>query len=206
MFASEKFCQKIEELTEKAEAVSQVEIVVVIAKRSNAYKDVDMRWALIFTFAVLAIMIYSPWKFNPSTMLLDLGLAAALGWYLSHKFPGFQRLLTSESRRRDETEQKSVQVFTEENVSATKDRTGVLIYFSLYERRAAIVTDLGVDAKIPKAEWNALSHKINSTKSLAKQEEALFGAMEALQEMLPQYIPAEEENPNEIPNAPRFRD
>ena len=98
-----------------------------------------------------------------------------------------------------------MQAFVEERVSATRERTGVLLYVSLLEREVAILPDLGLDGRVPRAEWNEVLHRLAGAGSLKDLEERFFEGLEQLEQRLPLHAPAVGENPDEIPNAPRIR-
>ena len=46
--------------------------------------------------------------------------------------------------------------FLEEEVFATRDRTGILVFLALFEHRAVILADEGIHRSVPKGEWQHL--------------------------------------------------
>ena len=204
-FQAESFLPRVEKAVAAVERGSRAEVVVVVAPRSGRYGDVDLWWALLFGLAALATILYGPWTFHPDLVLLDVAFFALLGGLLSRRLDPLRRLLTSRARRQAQVREAATVAFMEERVSATRDRSGVLLYLSLLEREAAILPDLGLDGMVPRAEWNALAHDLDGARSLKDLEERFFRGLERLEERLPQHAPALPDDRDELPNAPRFR-
>jgi putative membrane protein len=204
-FHAEAFLQRVEESVAAVERASQAELVVVVAPRSGSYADVDLRWALLAGLGALAVVLHSPWTFNPDMVLLDVVFFGFLAWLSSRRLDPLRRLLTSPSRRHEQVQHGAMQAFVEERVSATRERTGLLLYVSLLEREVAILPDLGLDGRVPRAEWNEVLHRLAGAGSPKELERRFFEGLEQLEQRLPLHAPTVGENPDEIPNAPRIR-
>lgn len=204
-FHSESFLKKTEDSVAAIEAASRAEVVVVVSGRSGSYAEIDLTWGILAGMTALGVLLHSPWNFNPDLVLLEVGLWGVLGWLASRRLDPLRRALTSEKRRRAQVEAAARQAFVEEGVSATRERTGVLVYLSLLEREVVLLPDLGLDGLVPRAVWNQALHSLRGSRDHKGLEERFFRAMAELAEALPRYAPAHAENPDEIPNTPRMR-
>lgn len=204
-FRSREFFSQVEAKVQQIESVSQAEIVVLVSSRSGSYADVDLRWALVMVFATLAFILHSSFVFSPNTILLDVCLMGLLGWFCSGKSSFLRRLLTSRKRRLRQATHSAAQAFTEENVSATLHRSGILLYVSLLERELVVLPDIGVDARMPRAEWGKFVDPVLQASSLADMEAQFLQGLDGLAECLAKYLPASEVNLNELDDYLRFR-
>ena len=192
------FGPRIEALVAELEQSTQAEIVVVAARRSGSYRDVKLGAASGLGIAALLFLLYSPIDFHPVTIPIYLLVLATLGWWVTGRSPAIVRALTRRPRRQAQVQAAAREAFVEEAVHGTRGRTGLLVYLSELERDVVLVRDLGLDGHIPGAAWNGLSLAAETLDDL----EALLRSAGAI---LSEHLPATEDNPNEIPNAPRVR-
>jgi putative membrane protein len=85
-------------------------------------------------------------------------------------------------------------------VHETENRSGVMIFVSLNERRIDIIADKGIDDKVNPDEWqntlNALIEKIKSN----EVERGFIDAITSTGALLESHFPAKKKNINERPN------
>ncbi len=204
-FQSQSFQQRAEDSVAAIEAVSRAEVVVVVAGRSGSYADVDLLWGILAGLTTLGLVLHSPWNFHPDLVLPDVALFGWLAWMASRRLDPLRRALTSRKRRCGQVEAAARQAFMEEGVSATRERTGVLVYLSLLEREVVLQPDLGLDGLVPRAVWNRFRHALRGCRKLKDLEECFFQGMADLAQHLPRHAPAGAQDPDEIPNTPRLR-
>lgn len=198
--------RKIEDCIEEAEKKTSAEIVVAIARKSGEYRDVCYLAGMILSLLSLSIIIFSPFPVHMHMVVPDVIIFFFIGYFLASRFPGLILLLTS-SRRRDAQVRLAASVaFHDEKITATKDRTGILIYFSILEKQIEILTDIGIDGKVPRARWNHLRHEIHHILRGKKSVDELIKCVCSSGEILAEVLPATGDNVNEIPNRPRIRD
>ncbi len=193
-----EFGPRIEALVGELERDTQAEIVVIAARRSGTYRDVRIGCAAVLALAVLLFLLYSPLQFHPLSVPVYLAVLAGLGWWLGGRSAAVARVLSRAPRREAQVLEAAKATFVEVAVHGTRDRSGVLVYVSELEDRAVVLRDLGVDGHVPGAAWNELDLAVGGLDQL----EALLRAVGAV---LAEHWPAGEDNPNEIPNAPRVR-
>jgi putative membrane protein len=90
------------------------------------------------------------WIALPPASGAALGLLAALG------LPGLRRLLVPPGVLADRVHQRAAEAFLSEEVFRTRDRTGILIFLSLFERRVVVRADRGLDAVVTAGEWEEI--------------------------------------------------
>ncbi len=99
--------------------------------------------------------------------------------------------------------ERAVQVFSQLRVWDTEHNSGVLIYLLLAERDVEIVADRGIHAKVGEAAWHSICKPMEQS---FRQREFELGVLEgigAITALLRQHFPTDEnENPNELPDAP----
>jgi putative membrane protein len=97
--------------------------------------------------------------------------------------------------------------FLEEEVFATRDRTGILVFLALFEHRAVILADEGIHRAVPKGEWQ---HVVDDLIVGIKAKRAATALVEAISRcggLLEQYeVERRPDDEDELPDAPRIRE
>ena len=62
--------------------------------------------------------------------------------------PTLRRFLVSPDEMDHQVRRRALQAFVEHEVFATRERTGVLLILSLFERRVVVLGDAGINAKV----------------------------------------------------------
>jgi putative membrane protein len=78
---------------------------------------------------------------------------AAMGWLAALVLPALRRLLVPPEILAHRVRQRATQAFVEEEVFRTRDRSGILIFVSLFERRVVVHADRGLDGVVTPREW-----------------------------------------------------
>ena len=95
--------------------------------------------------------------------------------------------------------------FFEESVHCTRNRTGLLIYLSALEDQVILIADAGVESKIPRGEWNAIRWGDTKDPAAPGDLQHFLDGLHSVGKILAEHIPATDENPNELSDAPRIR-
>ena len=202
-FLEETSLDKLEKAVEEIEKSTSAEIVITIARMSAQYREIPFLFGFIFSMVVLILILFVPWDVHLYLVVPITITGFFVGHFLAGRTPLALRLLTGKGRKKEAVERGAKLAFFEENVSATKDRTGILFYISLFERQVEILADLGIDGKITSSHWNELSKELTSIlqgkDSLDKFTEKLLSSAKVLNK----HFPPGEENPDEISNRPR---
>lgn len=143
---------RIEAAVREAESRCSGQIVPVVVEKSAGYPEARYRGgflgAAVVTLAVLALRL-------PLTLaeLPVLQLAAGILGALLALWDPVERVLAGRTELDLAVRDRAMRAFREYKLDATADGTGVLIFASLFERRAVILGDHGIHARMAEGEW-----------------------------------------------------
>ncbi|CAN0018901.1 unnamed protein product [Phaeothamnion confervicola] len=189
-----------EALVGDLESTSSAEIVVVVAPSSGNYRDAQLWVTIFFTWLVAAALILMPIEIT-DLYLLPLVLVGFMAGFALSRSPFFKYLLVRPERSRRQVAEAAVLAFHREHVSATRERTGILIYLSREEKDLEIVVDYRVDALIPQAVWNNMRAKILADR--ANWSERFLSEMKDVKTLLAEKLPRRDDDTDELSNRPR---
>lgn len=191
----------IESAVQDAERRTSGEIVPVLADQSHDYAGVRAVAAALVAFAAGAGLLATP--LDPVLWLPPAQLAAfACGWVLSGWRPLLRRLLP-DGRAAQAVDRGARLAFVEHGLTETRDRTGVLIYLSLLERRVVVLADRGIDPLVEPGTWDHVVDLVLGGIREGNAEQGLVAAIEACGELLSARFPRREDDRDELPNRPR---
>ncbi len=145
----------IKEAIVEAELKTSGEIVPVILSKSDFYPAAHFRLALFFAF-LFALLTYNFYDFEDSITLVWVQIPGMILGYLLGYIPFLKRLATTQNEMQEEVFQRALEVFHSSNVSKTKDRTGIMIYVSLLERRVEVMADNGIASVVAENYWDRI--------------------------------------------------
>jgi putative membrane protein len=174
-----------------------------VRSRSGSYRHADYLFGAILSFAGLLFVLFSPFNFHQYWVPIDVALLFAGGAYLSSHFDSIRRLLTTKKFRAAAVRTGAAAMFYEAGIANTDSEMGLLIYLSLLERRLEVIADRGVLKAVPPLEWNQSLFNLRQAGHRPRLE-ALNESMCDLGMLLAKHLPATGENPNELPDQPRF--
>ena len=97
--------------------------------------------------------------------------------------------------------------FLEEEVFATRDRTGILVFLALFEHRAVILADEGIHRSVPEGEWQHLVDDLISGIRAKRAAESMIEAITQCGKLLEQYeVTRRPDDEDELSDAPRIRE
>ena len=152
----------IQAAVRSAEERTAGEIVPVVVPRSDDYEAAIWRGAmggalLGLLSALLTLQFYSGWGlgwlYQPWGIAIVVLGAGALGGGLAQFVRPVRRWLAGAERLDDTVHARALQVFVEEEVFDTRDRTGILLYVSLMEHRIEVLGDTGINQKVEPDDW-----------------------------------------------------
>ena len=127
--------------------------------------------------------------------------------YLVAGFDAVGRHLIPEDHIERAVHLRAEAAFLEEEVFATRDRTGILVFLALFEHRAVILADEGIHRSVPKGEWQHLVDDLISGIKEGRAAEALVEAITRCGGLLEQYeVERRPDDEDELPDAPRIRE
>lgn len=196
-------CDSLLECVKEIESGTDAEIVIVVRARSGSYRHADYLFGALVAFVGLLLLLFLPVNFHTYWVPIDIAILFALGVYLSAWSSSLRRMLTTAKFRNEAVRTGAAAMFYEAGIANTNAEMGVLIYLSLLERRLELIADRGVLQAVPSLAWN---QRLSELQQVGRQPdpEKFLNALRTLGELLAQHVPATGENPNELPDMPRF--
>jgi len=141
------------------------------------------------------------WIVLPMVVLAVVGVLAA-------KFSGgFRRWLIGDGVLDLRARQRAEAAFLEEEVFATRDRTGILILVALFEHRVVVMGDAGINGAVPDGAWDHVVEDLVAGIRAKKPAEALAAAIAECGRLLKEYrLEIKPDDTDELPNELRIRD
>lgn len=199
MKISDKERLTISEAVKAAELKTAGEIVPVILSKSDFYPAAHFRLAMIMgiTFALAG---YYTYDFLDPIFLIWIQIPGLLLGYALAYIPILKRLFTTKREIQEEVYQRAIEIFYNHQVSRTKDRTGIMIFISLLERRVEVLADFGIDRKVGPDFWKDLVEKLSLQIKDGHIIEGLVSAISECGHSLVNHFPIELDDKNEISN------
>lgn len=165
LFTKEEVSQ-IKNAVIEAEKLSGGEIVPVISRQSSWYEQTLWRAGALFsllTALVLTIIYLSSdallWL-PPYLWLLICTTGGIAGATIAESLPFVKRFFISAESLRQQAEGKAKQLFVEQSISQTDQRTGILLYISFFERHASILPDIGISEVVDQQVWDKILQQL----------------------------------------------
>ena len=187
----------------KIETTTDAELVLTVRARSGSYRHADYLFGASLAFVGLLFLLFSPFEFHQYWVAIDVALLFVIGAFVSSRSNSVRRLLTTEKFRSQAVRTGAAAMFYEAGIANTAAEMGLLIYLSILERRLEVIADRGVLKGVNALDWNQIVFELHQAGRKA-QPQPLLSGMENLGCLLATHCPATGDNPNELPDAPRF--
>ena len=208
----------VTEAVTKAEENTSGEIVTVLTDRSDGYTEVALLWAAAVAFTAMAIVstfpafytglfdrIFGNWAHDWTagelmTLVTGIGLAKFFGMWLIQAWQPLKFFLIPSPVKSARANEAAVRLFKVGADRRTVGRTGVLLYLSLRERRAEIVADEAIAAKVPSEVWgNAMAAMLVEIKA-GRIAEGMASGVTEVGKILAEQFPRADDDVNELPD------
>ncbi len=149
-----------------AESKISGEIVPVFVESSGSYTIANYRGALIASIGTFLTIIfldrYVPQfaVYDPLIILIITLLAGIGGGLAANYLIPVKRMLVNQVHLDQATRNRAERAFLEQEVFNTKDRTGILIFVSFFEREVLVMADKGISKVVDQREWDSLVRMI----------------------------------------------
>jgi putative membrane protein len=203
----------IQEAVARAESQTGGEIVVYAVGECDPYPEARWRGAACGALLGLIVGLVLHWwqALWGADLVLWSMLPALLGMLagllLVDRWSWLRRRLASRAALERRVALRAASAFLEESVFATRERTGILIFLALFEHRAVILGDEGINARVEPGEWEKiveqLLYGIRSGKGAAAVEECVLRCGRLLAERRVERAP---DDRDELPDRPRIRE
>jgi len=206
-----------------AEATTAGEIYCVLAPSVSDYRETPLAWAAATALVLPALGLLA--GFQPQLLARLAGgwevahaaagpgaIFTALVWYaglqaavfviaaLVVSIPPVRRALTPASLKAERVHRAAMQQFLGHGLHATRERTGVLLFASLAERRAEVVADEGIYGVTDPRVWDEVVALLIAGLKRGEPADGFVAAIERSGRILAAHVPPRADNPNELPD------
>ena len=182
---------RIQEAAAQLEAKTGVQILAAVVGKADNYPEVPWKaFALAASLSAFVLLVQAlldpPW-FTPlhaafyAVAVLGIGAAAAL---LAMLLPPVARWLAGSARLAAEVEQYASAFFLERELFRTRQRTGILILISLFERKIVILPDEGAARRLDENALAEIVKRMRLPLSRGAHFDALLAGLAALEAAL----------------------
>jgi putative membrane protein len=200
MILTNEELSKVEMAVRAVENTTSGEVVPVFLKQSDAYPAAHGRMAIFLALITPIIFYYLDITFShPLWPLFVQAPALVVGYFLAY-IPRVKKFFSLKEEIDEEVHQKALEVFYQNKISNTKDRTGILIMVSLLEHRVEILADLGINEKVEKDTWKKLLVPFISQIKKGKLADGMVDIITTCGVLLSQHFPREDDDENELSN------
>jgi len=200
----------------EAEANTGGEIVTAIIPESDDYAFRELIFSVIaglLTFVILLLFITSFESlidrlfWSDSTVLLPLSMASLSlisggFFYFLFQIPALDRFVVGRKAMAEAVRRRALRHFVESNAYDTIDRTGVLLFISVLERRVELIADKGINAKVAPDTWDRIVSSLIRGIKEKKTAEAITIAIKDIGTILAEHVPPRPDDSNELSDGP----
>lgn len=200
---------EIERRVEEAEASTGGEIVPYVVDACDPYPEAP--WAAAAAGALVAPVVAAAlhlglglWGVDPALWLAMPALVGGgAGWLAGRFVDPLRRLLVPADLLERRVELRAASAFVEEEVFATRDRTGILLFVALFEHRVLVLADAGIHAAVAAEEWERIAADTAAGIKAGAPGRALADAVSRCGELLARRVERRPDDVDELSDAVR---
>ena len=200
---NEEFTRKLKQKTEELEKVSTIEFVPVVISRSDSYitfRTIVALLASIYVLLVTSAQSLRPWlEESLFAVAAFLVVFALVSWE-----PILRRVLPKRLKNAAVVDEADA-AFLHEEVFATRARTGVLVFISVFERSVFVIGDKGFSKVVDPNYWSDLGLRLADDFSVGSPGQSFFEVLDDMARNIAPKFPLTGDNPNELHDDLRRR-
>lgn len=150
----------------EAEARTSGEIVPYVVERSDDYPTAVWKGTALGALLgpLVAVALYE-WGgywgvYVPAWIAFPAMAGGALGYLLTAFLPPVKRWIAGDEILDLRARTRAQVAFLEQEVFRTRERTGILLFLSLFEHRVVVLGDTGINQKVKQEEWDGLVKRL----------------------------------------------
>lgn len=178
--------ERIEQAVFDAESRTSAEIVPCVTDVAGSHEVAVWRGAVLTAVVALALALVVirfyvgwglAWLHSPTGIVLLVLGAGMLGAIATAAIPPLKRFLAGSTYLSVRVHQRAMQAFVEEEVFRTRNRSGILIFISLFEHRIEVLGDAGINAVVQPDDWAEI---VEHLQQAVRQDRLADGFVEAI--------------------------
>jgi putative membrane protein len=201
--------ERVTRCVREVEKGSSGEIVPLVRSSSYHYPAATLFGALVASVLIAAAAtaadaVFKPWG---SLSLLDLWVFPAVfaasflvAYQLLRAIPALKRLFISQAEMTEEVGEAALTAFFRHRLAETRDRTGILLFVSVYERRAVVLADKGINLKVAPETWRQVVDLVLQGIREGRAAEGLCEAITRCGELVTAQFPVRAGDKDELRN------
>jgi putative membrane protein len=190
--------ERVRDCIRAIESTTGAEVVTTVSVRSGHYRHADYLVGALLSLTALLFYFFYPDPLYDDIAILLVIASFGVGAFLSAAATGIRRILVSRKLMDENVRAAARAHFVDQGISVTRERTGVLVYVSLFERRVEVVPDVGVPVDRMTARWKEAVAAIDA--AARRGVEPFLKALEALGPLLTEIVPRSADDVNELPD------
>ena len=194
------------------------EVVTIVTQQSDDYAEIALLWSALVAFLALAVLARFPlfylgiydrltggWvqEWHPRGVFAVALVVAVLkfaGMWLLQLWRPLRLCLVPGPVRHLRVRARAIMCFKVGAERRTHGRTGILIYLSMAERRAEIVADEAIAARVAPEVWGEAMAAMLAHLREGRVAEGMVAAIGKVGEVLAEHFPLGEGDTNELPD------
>jgi len=210
VYLSRADAEAIRARTAQLEAHAGVQVVAAVIGKADHYPELPWKaFALGASLAGIAVFafdwLHPDWVSAHAALvhvmaILGTGAADAL---IAIFIPAYARVFLNASHATAEVRHCAESMFLRHRLFDTRDRNGILLLVSLFERRVEIIADSGLDGKIGEPQWRSVIATMTPHLAAGHAAVALQHGLQRLEEILREKgMVAEWDGANDLADRP----
>ncbi len=213
----ERELERIRDAVGQAEQRTSGEIVTYIVLECDAYPEAAWRGASLGALVGMGagfaaqhyqeMVVSALWVSTVWWVLVPTFIGLLLGLLLGGAVDAIRRRLVHAEVLAHRVGLRAESAFLEEQVFDTRERTGILLFVALFERRVVVLGDEGINSRVEQAEWTAIIERMIAELKQARPAEAILGGVEDCGLLLERHgVARRADDTDELDNEPRLRE
>ena len=156
---------------------------------------------MFFTGNIEQLLHEKYWDYSVNYLIMFYGFSTFIVitlFYFIGNISSIDRLIVPKKIRDQKVQERATRYFMESGVYNTKDRTGILIFISIMERRVELLADSGINEKISPEKWQNIVDNI--IKGIKHKDIAshLTESINKCGDLLAEHFPIQADDKNEL--------
>ena len=184
----------------EVETTTSGEIVPMVVSRSHGYGRAEALGAVpVGMVAAVAVCLVAGMT-DMTAYAVAFALCYLAAFLVLARFPSLKRPFISQAEMDEEVREGALNAFHEHGLYRTRDATGILIYVSVFERRAWVLADKGINDKVGPDEWTAIVDALTVDIKAGRAAQGLCRAVRACGALVAERFPVRSDDVNELPD------
>lgn len=204
--------ERIAEAVREAEKKSGGEIATAVIAESDDYGFQELLFAVVsgvVAFLLLTALSgyfhrflepriwgYQIWHLHTAVFALSL-IKGGSAYFLA-QLPNVDRVIVPKTKMEEAVRRRARRHFMESGVYDTVDRTGILLFISMLERRVELIADRGIDAQVDPALWKDIVTRLTEGIAADRTADAIVVAVQACGNVLDGRVERRPDDTNEL--------